>query len=482
MNTIAYFASMVYRCLLLGISLMPVLSHASLLPREGFPIGRADLVETRTVKELRPGLTHVHVERGAWPEEGPPKYALMKPGEQDSAEFRANMERAGHAVREHLVSWNGGVTPQPLLIAGEFNTVEEARWAARKMSFTGDVSSPAKLPGWDAGPFVLDIVVLDPKVYRGKVVSAWSGKAWRESPLELARKHNAVVAVNGSWFEYSMGEIAGVPTGLSIVQGEWHHETNTRMMGLYIENKKNGEIALSISATPPPFPEFKYAGGKSVVLDGIDRMPGDNELVAMRPAIVDTSPLSHATPSHILMRQIGGDGYLARHIGWREYLRPPSGLVLMATGDKQAILKEAMESGQPVELDLRVPGRPGLNAWYTAHPLVQDGKPAQGLTTYPLSHTVVGTDAEGRIYVISVDGSDPDTVHLGGPIGVSDHDLVAVSQYLGLVNSANLDGGGRSVSMVIDGKVLSYDNDIYLTTEYDDDRRVGDAVLIIDAE
>jgi len=466
---------------LLGFLAASCSSPKDPLPAGPLPLGRADLVEKRTVKELRPGLTHVHIERGAWPKEGPPKYVFINPQDQEPAKFRVCMEQAGYTVREHHIFWWSSHELRSLLVAGEFDTEEKARQAARQVSCAVDISNPAKLSDWDTGPFVLDIVVVDPKVYRGKVVSAWSGKAWRESPLELARKHNAVVAVNGSWFEYSVSEIAGVPTGISIVQGEWHHEPNTRLKGVYVENK-DGEITLSINEAPPPLPEFKYAGNKSIVLDGIDRMPRENELVAMRPAIVDTSPLSHATPPHILMRQIGDDGYLAGRASWREYLRHPSGLVLMATGDKQAVLVEAGDSGEPVELDLGVPGRPGLNAWYTAHPLVRDGVSNPELSAYRLSHTVIGADAEGRIYVISADGSDPDTVHRGGPIGVSDNELATISQFLGLVNAANLDGGGRSVSMVIDGKVLSYDNDVYLTTPYDDDRRVGDAVLIIDDE
>ncbi|KXU38125.1 hypothetical protein AXK11_01135, partial [Cephaloticoccus primus] len=451
------------------------------------PLGRADLVETRTVKELRPGLTHVHIERGAWPKEGPPKYSFSNrpwnPSE-DPAEFRASMEQAGYTVREQPLPLEGGTVT--FLLAGEFDTAEEARQALRKISYPVQLHYPAKHVYWDAGPYILDIVVVDPKVYRGKVTSGWSGRAFRDSPVESARRHNAVVATNGSYFEYSIDEIAGIPTGTSIVQGKWHSEPNNGP-ALYLENKGNGEISLSIhEKNVIPFPEFKWVGKdgkkKSIKLDGIDRMPKDNELVAMGQDVVDTSPLSHFVPTHILMRQIGDDGYLAKHLGWAKYLRTP-GLVLMATGDKQAILNEAMESDKPVELDIRVPDRPGLNAWYVTPILIKDGKPnwktgQQGRAP----RTIIGADAEGKIYLISADGTPSRIAHEGGPPGVGLSEMVPVLDFLGLVNAGNLDGGAGSVSMVIEGKVLGHNNDLYMTSPYDDDRRVGDAVLIIDDE
>jgi len=474
---------------LLGFFAASCSSPKDPLPAGPLPLGRADLVETRTVKELRPGLTHVHIERGAWPKEGPPKHSFVNnPWDptHDPAEWRACLERAGYTVREQPLP-QGGET-LTLLLAGEFDTTEEARQAARKVPCVVGINNPSRFSFWDTGPYALDIVVLDPKVYRGKIVSGWSERAWRDSPLTMAHRYNAVVATNGAFFEYSEGEIAGVPTGISIVQGEWHSDPNNRA-ALYLENKGNGEISLSLhDRNIIPLPEFKWSGAdgtqKSVKLDGIDRMPKDNELIAMRPGIVETSPLSHVTPPHIMMRQIGGDGYLARQdVVWREYLRPPSGLVLMATGDKQAILNEAIESDRPVELDLRVPGRPGLNAYYAVPTLVKDGQPNWGVgNEYRLARTIIGADAEGKIYLMAIDGTDPDITERAGPIGVGLNEMVAVADFLGLVNAANLDGGGRSTSMVIEGKVLGYDTDVYLITDRDDDRRVGDAVLIIDDE
>jgi len=53
-----------------------------------------------------------------------------------------------------------------------------------------------------------------------------------------------------------------------------------------------------------------------------------------------------------------------------------------------------------------------------------------------------------------------------------------VGLFLGLISFANLDGGPRSTSMVIEGKVVGVSN----LQPYDETRRVGDVVLVIDDE
>jgi len=502
MNTPAQFRSFHFARtnLLLGLLFTPFVVRAT-LPPKGFPLGRPDLVETRTIKELRPGLTHVHVERGAWPNEGPPKTTLTSAPQQDKtllAPVRSCLEKAGYTVHEHQLYRTADAAPYYILFAGEFEGGEEARQALRELPCATDlwIGNPAYFRDWDTGPWVLDIVIVDPEVYHGKVVSAWSGKAWRESPLELARKHNAVVATNGSFFEYSDDGINGVPTGISISQGQWHHEPQApeqRAPMLFIENTASGpRLSIGSNADAPPFPEFKWtgkgiggsAGAKSIKLDGIDRMPRDNELVVMRERVVATSPLSHFIPPHILLMQIGKDGYLAPGV------IPNDGLVLMATGSKQGILQEAVAAKKPVELDLSVPGRPGLNAFYVTPTLVKNGQPTPrdwGASPSPnsqrrMARTAIGADAGGKIYLISVDGSGAYLLPAGSPVGANMDELREVAQFLGLTNAANLDGGGSSTSMVIEGKTMGYDTAFHMTTPYDDDRRVGDAVLIIDDE
>jgi len=473
---------------LLPVGLTIAFSAPVDLPKEGFPLGRADLAETRTVRELRPGVTYVHVERGGWGPEGPPKMTVVSAPQRDStllSEFRSCLEGAGYTLREHRLGRSFGEATYHMLSAGEFRSGEEARQVARQVSCPVYIANPVYFPDWDTGPWTLDIVIVDPKVYRGKVVSAWSGMGWRASPLELSRQYDAVAAINGSWFEYSLDGINGVPSGISIVQGEWHSEPYpNQTWKVYIENTEEG-AKLWIGTDAPPPPEFHYADGKSVPLEGVDRMPKENELVAMRADVVRTSPPSHGYPPGVLPLQIGEDGYLGRDIFHK------GGLVLMATGTKQAVLEEALAAKKPVTLDLRIPGRPGLNALYTAHPLILNGQSARwedwGDPPNPnlmrrMARTAIGADAEGRIYLISIDGAGSYFLPEIGPIGVNMDELEDVARFLGLVDAANLDSGGSSSVMVVEGEVLGHYLDYHLFGAGDDDRRVGDAVLIVDDE
>ncbi|WP_197456815.1 phosphodiester glycosidase family protein [Cephaloticoccus primus] len=461
-----FINSLVSIALLLFFSLLgtPHWGQAD-LPREGFPLGRPDLPEVRTVKELRPGLTHVHVERGMQGRVERPKFTFLSV-QRDQAgrdQMRACLERAGYTVREKVETVpDSGL--RYVLTAGEFDSIEELKLAAREIPCSVQI---AELPGDNrpegpVGPYVLDIVILDPKVYKGKVISSWSETVWRASPLELALKHNAVVAINGSWFEYSIDEIAGVPSGVSIVQGLWHHEPNTRARSIHIENHEDGGISLKISDQVPPIPELKWGEGKSTKLDGIDRMPKDNELVAMRESVFMESAYTHGKlPGHIALTLISeastGVGYF-----------------IMATGDKRAILDNYKASGNPLKLDLSVPGRTGLNALYTAQPFIVDGHPVPQGHHDVTARTAMGADADGKIYLLVVHVDTP----LWDSVGAGFSELTDVGLFLGLINFANLDGGPRSTSMVIEGKVVGAPN----LKPYDETRRVADVVLVIDEE
>jgi len=457
------------------------------VPKASFPLGCPQLKESRVIKELRAGLAHVHVERGGWGSKGRPKFSLSYKthDRNESDKARAGFESLGLKVHQLILQEPLNAPPRYCLSAGEFGSMKEAIRIAYKIPIPVQIHSLSddKKGG---GPYVIDIIILDPKKYRGKVITAWSESIWRTSPLELALKRNAVVATNGSWFEYSINDISGIPSGVSITEGMWHHEHHhQRQPGsiiaivearnslspsvsnqegiLFIENDPKEGPKLSIGHEPPPLPELKYGNGKSIALDGIDRMPKPNgdELVAIREEIFLNSQFSHGHPEEthsIRMISEASSGI---------------GLVLLATGAKRIILEETKSSWSPVTLDLSVPGRPGLNALFTYNILIENGEPQKILDRNgSTARTAIGADAEGKIYLISasVDTSQYES------IGASLRELQAIGEFLNLVNFVNMDGGPRSSSMVIEGHPLGEPQ----MKPYDEKRRVSDCILIID--
>jgi len=468
--------------LTLGLALAPLSAQAD-LPAVPFPLGRADLVETRTVKELRPGLTHVRVERKG--KEPPPKIAfstdlVLKKDRASLNYFRDGFEKAGYTVREEGFQLTPDSDRYTALLAGEMGSYEEAELVLEKLNlpFHPRTVNPAMYPYWEGGPYILDIVIVNPKKYQGKIVSAWAERPWRASPMELAMRDDAVVAINGSWFEYSLDDFGGVPSGISIVQGKWHHEPNTRAQAIYIENHPDGNITLSISKTPPPLPEIKWSGGANIEIDGIDRAPKNNEIVIMPLSMQSSSALSHGA-----FARRGGVGYQIRSNGvLKDGYTSTGGLMLLATGDKRETLRQML--GHQVEVDLSVQGRPGLNAFYTPHIFFQNGEPGFEFSkTLPgpgrlfrSERTVIGSDNDGNIYLIVSTGPQSGDVATSGTMGTSDVESYQIAQFLGLTNAVNLDGGGGSTSMVIEGKAVDNPS-LNVATET---RRVADSILVID--
>jgi len=315
--------------LLAGLGLLQSTAQGH-LPEAPLPIRRPDLVETRTIKELRPGLTHIHIQRGGWGPEGPFKHSIHHSTEDqsESAKVRKRFEELGLEIRD-ISQTEAGAPPRYVLLAGNFAKQREALRIVYQSPFPVQLV-PTGGQDIDLGPFAVDIVVLDPQKYRGKIVSAWSEKIWRVSPLELALRRNAVVATNGSWFHYSMGEIAGVPDGVSIVEGIWHHEPKPKDHNapiLFIENNPTQGPKLSVGYHDdlPPFPEVKWGDSKSIKLDGIDRFPdpNGNELVVVRQEIFWQSHLGHGYDETIYSTRLVGE------------ITTENGYFLMATGSKK---------------------------------------------------------------------------------------------------------------------------------------------------
>jgi len=477
--------------LLLGL-ISPLLAQPS-LPNSPFPLGHPDLEEKRIVKQLRPGITHVHVERGKH-HTAANSWGIISPKLTDKTEvdaMRARLSQAGLIpITEHWFEYppaldgtDHGEPPYCILHAGAFSSKLDAREAMLELpSQNGlQVRNKASLADWDAGPWMLDVVIVDPKSYRGKgIVSART--PLRSRPSELAQERNAVVGINAGFFDFSKGDLDGVPSGTLIIQGEWYHESNGSPT-LFIENGARGP-KLFVSTEHPPLPEIKLSSGKSRVIDGINRMPQGNEITVMRPDILAHSGLSHSFPDEYLAMQPGKDGQLIRITGGGSW--DPASLTLIGIGSGRAFLEEVRFQREQVSIDLQIPGRPGLNATWGVPILLKEGQPAlewSRFHTRRTSRSAIGSDSQGRIYIITVDGDAFETPADGrlGSVGANLEEMQAIFQFLGAVNAVGLDGGG-STSLAIDGKVANHPYNIQLEHGDGIERPVSDSILVLDID
>jgi exopolysaccharide biosynthesis protein len=90
-----------------------------------------------------------------------------------------------------------------------------------------------------------------------------------------------------------------------------------------------------------------------------------------------------------------------------------------------------------------------------------------GFETTRHPRTIVGTDAEGAIWLVTVDGRNPLL-----SLGMSFTELQRLANRLALRSALNLDGGG-STTMWVDGKIVNHPSDP------EGPRAVSDAILVV---
>jgi len=491
------FLTLVKSLLLFGVLfLSSSASETALLPEAEFPLGRIELPETRTETLIRPGVTYVHVERGQPLLDD--NWAIFSSSLTDKSvvdSLQADLQKSGLRVQEDWFEaplgseryFPKGGERYCFLSAGNFRSRAAATEALAKLVCGGplQVRHRASLPSWTSGPWTFDIVIIDPKHYHGRIISA------REPGLtttsELARKHHAAVGINASFFEgytrpgFPASELPGA-SGTSIIKGQWYNEPDDGPV-LFIENSEGGpRLWVEQPHTSIPVPIIKWADGKTVPLTGINRVPKRaNELIAMRPEIFEYWQKVEKIPVELFFVRVSKNGNLARFSQVQELA--PEDLVLLGAGCWKETLEGALARGERVDVSLEIPGRATLNAFRGVPILIRDGRAIyedrrEGRT----ARTAVGVDAQGKIYLVTIDGNryEPPTGGGLGSVGVSVSELREIMRFLGAVDAVNLDGGGSSV-MVIDGEVVSHPYDRLPPRGHRRvERAVLDALLLID--
>lgn len=92
---------------------------------------------------------------------------------------------------------------------------------------------------------------------------------------------------------------------------------------------------------------------------------------------------------------------------------------------------------------------------------------AAGFETTRHPRTIIGVDARGMVWLVTVDGRNPAV-----SLGMSFIELQRLSKRLGLRSVMNLDGGG-STTMWVDGRIVNHPSDA------GGPRKVSDAILVV---
>ena len=283
-----------------------------------------------------------------------------------------------------------------------------------------------------------------------------------ESLMSLARRHKALAAINGGFFEM-MGTFRGESVGALKIAGEWvsEPEQGRAVIGLRTVNGKIEAYIDRIALRQ----ELLLPNGSTLPIDGINRSRGRNELVLYRPHF---HPVTLTMPDgvEVVVKNGKVTGIFDKHGSSRI---PTDGYILSASGKKRHTLLTHIAGGDAVVIrEMVIPERVGdSNLWASFTHIIGGGPlllrdgiaPStqayeregfdQAFHSFWHPRTAVGKKADGTLFFLTITATEA-----GVRRGVMLPRLAELFLEWGATDALNLDGGNSSMLIVRD-KVVS---------------------------
>jgi hypothetical protein len=320
----------------------------------------------------------------------------------------------------------------------------------------------------NAGPIAVFLVRVDPAEARVASVLSNGRVLDAEVVSDIARRHNAVVAVNGGFFNRSNGE----PTGLLKVDGELVSDSSLARGVVIVHAPPGGPTALVFDRLAAKM-SMRFSDGTgdvTIPIDGVDTTRERGKLMMYTPGYhpdTDTAP----TGTEWVLE---GNPLRVRdvRVGFGRTPIPAGGVVLSFGGVRLPPELVALKPGVEVTLSIgwrSAFGLPDETLQQSRHIIngagllrrngtalkdwKDEGLQGEGFTHARHPRTLIGRDREGTIWLAAIDGRQPDY-----SIGMTFEDLQRLGDRLELSDALNLDGGG-STTMVIRGQVVNRPSD-----------------------
>jgi len=494
-------------------------------------LGPEGLAESRTTTTLAGGVTLTQITRGAndpslvWtlevligpgaasPDPDAPPTAISDEASANSTAER--LRRNGFSPRVEAVAQPQAVDVAPGTLGyrvrvGTFPTKAAAELARAELVATGEKASSV-YRGWDGdrsarGPWHVNVVTIDPRTFRGHLGASFGPDLFnRETTSALSAAAGATVGVNAGFFVLDPASGApGDPAGVGVYNGHLLSEPIAGRPALVLR-----EDARHTAVERLWWKGTANVVGRSVLLDGIDRVPGlirncggdATDTPTARPLhdttctdpdeVVELTTVYGATTPSGPGREVvlGADDRVTAVLLSRGTTLAPGETSLQATGNRIGELAGVRVGDRvPVTAGLRdaaghqvrtsgretiVNGGPQLvrngreEITQARDGFVHPGDPsfAYGFVVKRNPRTFAGADGQGRTVLVTVDGRSTTDLGLSVP------ETADVARSLGLVDAINLDGGG-STAMAVRGQLVTHPSDAA------GERPVGDAILV----
>jgi exopolysaccharide biosynthesis protein len=326
------------------------------------------------------------------------------------------------------------------------------------------------------GPWFINVLRIDLKRARLKIVHALDEGVGLETVSSMAARYHATAATNGGYFRVD-GIYRGECVGLLLLDGKLISEPHN----------DRAEVGLIDAGTTTEviFGHLKFSGEISVesnkrAVQGLNRPVSPNEVVVFTPEF-HRNTLTNPAGIEVVVRR--GRVAAVRDLKGSSEI-PAGGYVISAVGLSREWMKHHVHKGSRITFSWRLNSiEPGEDKqWQRAYSilgagpqLIKGGKVAitnvqEKITAAFVNdghpRTAIARLASGALLLVTVDGRQP-----GESIGMPLTTLAELLIELGAVEAMNLDGGG-STTMVVQDKIVNRPSDA--TGE----RPVSDAILV----
>ena len=346
-------------------------------------------------------------------------------------------------------------------------------------------------------PVKINLLRLDLKKVRLDVHHALDKAIGLETTSSIAKRKEAVAAINAGFFRLDKSAWAGDAAGLLKIDGSLLSEAVNNRISVSIRNgKKETDVRFSHATTRSG---VAYSKEDVLHFDGINRERKPNEVILFTPDFNRTTLTARdgleiiLTKCNKVFRWWCANAEISQDSG--DSLIPQDGLIVSIGKDAldkaalflkrvkgNTIPPRALDQLFRVERVIETPEKDEKEFLSKAaditngvSQLIKNGKiditweqekasKSFAETRHP--RTAVAKLKDGKFLMMTVDGRQP-----GVSVGMSLQELADYLFSLGAVDAMNLDGGG-STTMFLDGKVVNKPSDP------NGERKIGDAIVV----
>ena len=325
-------------------------------------------------------------------------------------------------------------------------------------------------------PLRINVLRVDLKRTRIKLVRALDQGLGVETVSSLATRHRADAAINGGFFRLT-GTYRGESTGLLVIDGKLISES-------YNDRADIGFINEGAS-TNVIFGNLKYQGDISVgrarhSVNGINRPVAADEMIVFTPEFHRTT-LTNPDGVEVVVRRTTVIA-VSDLTGSNQI--PSDGFVISAVGKARDWIKRNVKRGSKLRFNWKIISIESneTDQWRRTYSvlgagprLIKSGRisvthlqeqMAENFATDRHPRTAIAKTADGKLLMVTVDGRQPRI-----SVGMSLYSLAGLLLELNAVDAINLDGGG-STTMVVKQEIVNRPSD------QTGERPVSDAILV----